>query len=162
MLFNSFQFLIYFPVVTILYFFLPHKLRWLLLLIASCVFYMAFVPIYIVILFGTIIIDYIAGIWIENAVGKRRKALLAISIIANVGILCVFKYYNFFISNVNEVLGGLHVAGSIPLLKILLPIGLSFHTFQAMSYTIEVYRGNQKPEKHFGIYAFYVMFYPQF
>jgi len=93
---------------------------------------------------------------IEASQGTKRKLYLVLSLVANIGILCVFKYYNFFISNINEL-------GSpvLPLLKIILPIGLSFHTFQAMSYTIEVYRGNQKAERHFGIYALYVMFYPQ-
>ena len=122
---------------------------------------MAFVPIYIVILGGTIIIDYIAGIYIEKASGKKRRLYLIISLISNIGVLAVFKYYNFFIDNINEVL---HVSGTgtrFSYLSMLLPIGLSFHTFQAMSYTIEVYRGNQKAEKHFGIYALYVMFYPQ-
>jgi D-alanyl-lipoteichoic acid acyltransferase DltB (MBOAT superfamily) len=78
-----------------------------------------------------------------------------------VGILVVFKYYNFVVDNFNIVIDTLHTTGKIPILNIILPIGLSFHTFQAMSYTIEVYRGNQKAEKHFGIYALYVMFYPQ-
>ena len=161
MLFNSLEFLLFFIVVTAIYFILPHKFRWLHLLAASCYFYMAFVPIYIVILAGTIIIDYIAGIYIEKASGKKRRLFLIISIISNIGVLAVFKYYNFFIDNINDVI---HVSGSgtsLPYLKMLLPIGLSFHTFQAMSYTIEVYRGNQKAEKHFGIYALYVMFYPQ-
>ncbi len=161
MLFNSFQFLLFFPIVTVIYFLLPHKLRWFHLLVASCVFYMAFVPIYIVILFATIIIDYIAGIMIENATGQRRKMFLILSIVANVGVLSVFKYFNFFAGNINHLLHLTNAGSSIPLLKILLPIGLSFHTFQAMSYTIEVYRGNQKAERHFGIYALYVMFYPQ-
>ncbi len=161
MLFNSFQFLLFFPIVTLIYFILPHKFRWFHLLIASCVFYMAFIPIYILILFLTIIVDYIAGIWIENAAGRQRKLFLAMSIVANVGILGFFKYYNFFIENVNQIFLFSHIGASIPFLKIALPIGLSFHTFQAMSYTIEVYRGNQKPERHFGIYALYVMFYPQ-
>ena len=161
MLFNSFGFLLFFPIVTILFFLLPHKYRWFHLLVASCVFYMYFVPIYIVILFGTIIIDYIAGILIEQSEGKRRKAYLILSIITNVGVLAVFKYYNFFIDNFNFLLHQSHSDFTLPLLKILLPIGLSFHTFQAMSYTIEVFRGNQKAEKHFGIYALYVMFYPQ-
>lgn len=156
MLFNSLSFLYFFPIVTLLYFLVPHKNRWLVLLLASCYFYMAFVPIYILILFFTIIIDYVAGICIEKSKGKQRKYLLLLSLVANIGILAVFKYYNFFISNINDAANI-----SIPLLKILLPIGLSFHTFQAMSYTIEVYRGTQKAEKHFGIYALYVMFYPQ-
>lgn len=161
MLFNSLEFLFFFIIVTAIYFILPHKFRWVHLLAASCYFYMAFVPIYIVILAGTIVIDYIAGIYIERAVGKRRRLFLIISIISNIGVLAVFKYYNFFIENINDVI---HLSGttvSLPYLKMLLPIGLSFHTFQAMSYTIEVYRRNQKAEKHFGIYALYVMFYPQ-
>ena len=103
MLFNSFEFLIFFPVVAIIYFLLPHRYRWLHLLIASCIFYMAFIPAFILILLFTIIIDYFAGIWIENAKGSRRKWLLAMSIAANVAILVVFKYYNFFIENVNEL-----------------------------------------------------------
>lgn len=87
---------------------------------------------------------------------------MVVSIVANVGVLAFFKYFNFFIDNVNALFGVLHIATHpLPLLSIILPIGLSFHTFQAMSYTIEVYRGNQKAEKHFGIYALYVMFYPQ-
>ncbi|RYE01570.1 MAG: MBOAT family protein [Sphingobacteriales bacterium] len=158
MLFNSFEFLLFFPIVTLLYFLLPHKWRWLHLLIASCVFYMAFIPVYILILIFTIIIDYYAGIFIEQAEGRRRKWWLGASIVANVGILMVFKYYNFFINNINEAF---HGSASLPLLSIILPVGLSFHTFQAMSYTIEVYRGKEKAERHFGIYALYVMFYPQ-
>ncbi len=127
------------------------------MLLASCYFYMAFIPVYILILAGTIIIDYCAGILIENAAPKKRKLYLLLSIVANIGVLAVFKYYNFFIENINAVAGSVQ----LPLLGILLPIGLSFHTFQALSYTIEVYRGNQKAERHFGIYALYVMFYPQ-
>jgi alginate O-acetyltransferase complex protein AlgI len=162
MLFNSLQFLVFFPVVTILYFLLPHRFRWIHLLIASCIFYMAFVPVYILILLFTIVIDYFAGIMIENAAGRTRKLYLTCSIVANVGILAFFKYYNFLAGNINDLLAWVHPgAASVPLLNILLPIGLSFHTFQAMSYTIEVYRGRQAPERHFGIYALYVMFYPQ-
>lgn len=122
---------------------------------------MAFVPIYILILGFTIVIDYFAGIYIENAEGKRRKLFLIFSLIANIGVLAVFKYYNFINHNFSFLLQGFGLANPIPYLSILLPIGLSFHTFQAMSYTIEVYRGHQKAEKHFGIYSLYVMFFPQ-
>jgi alginate O-acetyltransferase complex protein AlgI len=162
MLFNSIEFLLFFCVVTLLYFILPHRLRWILLLVSSCVFYMFFKAIYILILFFTIVIDYYAGIWIEEATNpKQRKRLLAISIIANVGVLAVFKYFNFLNSNISGLLSWTGHTNPIPYLSILLPIGLSFHTFQAMSYTIEVSRGNQRAERHFGIYALYVMFYPQ-
>jgi len=132
-----------------------------MLLISSCYFYMFFKPIYILILFFTIILDYYAGIKIEKASEKQKKMFLILSLIANIGVLCIFKYYNFIFENINEMLTIFKVNYDFPLLKILLPIGLSFHTFQAMSYTIEVYRGNQKAERHFGIYSLYVMFYPQ-
>ncbi len=122
---------------------------------------MAFVPIYILILGFTIVIDYFAGIYIENAEGKRRKLFLILSLIANIGVLAVFKYYNFLNHNFSFLMHGFGLSNPIPYLSILLPIGLSFHTFQAMSYTIEVYRGRQKAERHFGIYSLYVMFYPQ-
>jgi len=162
MLFNSLQFLFFFPVVTLIYFLLPHSWRWLHLLIASCIFYMAFIPVYVLILIFTIIIDYIAGIMIAKATGRKRKYYLVMSLIANIGVLSVFKYYNFFINNINDLLHAAHfTTNTLPFLDIILPIGLSFHTFQAMSYTIEVYRGHQQPERHFGIYALYVMFYPQ-
>ncbi len=132
-----------------------------MLLMASCYFYMSFIPIYILILLFTIIIDYYAGIYLEKFQGKKRKTFLIISLAANVGILAIFKYYNFINDNISGLLGILEHKNPIPYLSIILPIGLSFHTFQAMSYTIEVYRGNQKAEKNFGIYALYVMFYPQ-
>lgn len=161
MLFNSLHFVIFFIVVTGLYFALPHKYRWHLLLAASCYFYMAFLPIYILILGFTIVVDYFAGIYIERAVGGKRKLFLIFSLIANIGVLAIFKYYNFLNGNLSAFLSGIGYENHIPDLSILLPIGLSFHTFQAMSYTIEVYRGNYKAERHFGIYALYVMFYPQ-
>lgn len=162
MLFNSFYFLCFFIIVTALFFTLPQKLKWLLLLLASCTFYMFFYPPYILILFITIIIDYFAGIYIEKEQdSKRKKRFLIISIIANVGMLAFFKYYNFFNENLTVIFHVIGFNNPIPYLQILLPIGLSFHTFQAMSYTIEVYRGNQKAEHHLGIYSLYVMFYPQ-
>ena len=163
MLFNSIDFIYFFLVVTTTYFLLPHKWRWFLLLIGSCYFYMAFVPYYILILFLTIFIDYFAGIFIENEKqAKRKKLYLIISIISNIGILCLFKYYNFFLETFHKILLDFNIHwDGIPYLNILLPIGLSFHTFQALSYTIEVYRGNQRAERHLGIYSLYVLFYPQ-
>ena len=161
MLFNSLHFFIFFIIVTLGYWSLGWAGRWRLLLFASCYFYMIFKPEYLLILFFTIVIDYYAGIWLEKTQGTPRKWLLIISIISNVGILAFFKYYQFFFENISHLLGLWQVENPFPLLKFALPIGLSFHTFQAMSYTIEVYRGNQKAEQHFGIYALYVMFYPQ-
>ncbi len=161
MLFNSIAFLLFFPIVTVIYFLLPHQFRWMHLLLASCIFYTFFIPVYILILFFTIIVDYFAGIAIEESQTRKKKFFLLLSLIANIGVLAIFKYYNFFIENINFLFHESQSSFSLPLLSILLPIGLSFHTFQAMSYTIEVYRGNQKAERHFGIYSLYVMFYPQ-
>ncbi len=187
MLFNSLQFLLFFSVVTLSYFGLKWQGRWLLLLVASCYFYMVLKPEYILILFLTIVIDYIAGIWIERATGPARRWLLVLSLVSNLGILAFFKYLGFLTENLSWLFTNLHLPelagqtmqwGNRLFVKVLhlfgesgvssfkdnksiLPVGLSFHTFQAMSYTIEVYRGNQKAERHFGIYALYVMFYPQ-
>jgi D-alanyl-lipoteichoic acid acyltransferase DltB (MBOAT superfamily) len=122
---------------------------------------MYFIPVYILILGGTIVIDYFAGIYLEKFQGERRRYFLIFSIVANIGVLAVFKYYNFLNDNLSVVLASFGYANYIPDLGIALPIGLSFHTFQAMSYTIEVYRGNQKAEHNFWTYALYVMFFPQ-
>ena len=161
MLFNSFSFLIFFPIVTIVFFLLPHRFRWLWLLLASCYFYMFFIPIYILILFITIAIDYTAGIMIEKSEGWQRKVYLIVSIVATCLVLFIFKYYNFFIYNFDSLAVLLHWNYSINYLKIILPIGLSFHTFQSLCYVIEVYKGKISAERHFGIYSLYVMFYPQ-
>jgi D-alanyl-lipoteichoic acid acyltransferase DltB (MBOAT superfamily) len=139
----------------------PPKMRYIVLLAASCLFYMAFVPYYILILLATIVVDYYAGIKIEESSGKARDKWLVFSIISTCAILFVFKYYNFFIDNVNFASKLVGSEFYIRAINILLPIGLSFHTFQSLSYVIEVYRGDQKAERHFGIYALYVMFYPQ-
>jgi D-alanyl-lipoteichoic acid acyltransferase DltB (MBOAT superfamily) len=162
MLFNSFSFLVFFVVVSVSFYVLKHRFRWLLLLLASCIFYMFFKPAYILILAFTIVVDYYAGIAIENAGTQKKKyAFLVASLIANIGVLAVFKYYNFINDNITGLCRLMGVENQLPYLHILLPIGLSFHTFQAMSYTIEIYRGHQQAERHFGLYALYVMFYPQ-
>jgi alginate O-acetyltransferase complex protein AlgI len=162
MLFNSFHFLLFFVAVTLAYFLLPHRMRTLLLLAASVYFYMCFKAVYVLILAFTIVVDYFTGIWIESEPSlPRRRVLLALSIVANVGVLAVFKYYNFVAANLSGVAQLFGASARLPALSILLPIGLSFHTFQAMSYTIEVYRGRQKAERNFLVYSLYVMFYPQ-
>ncbi|MBS1625221.1 MAG: MBOAT family protein [Bacteroidetes bacterium] len=162
MRFNSTDFLIFFPVVTILYYWLPHRVRWLLLLVSSCFFYMMLMPVYILILGAIILTDYTTAFFIDRHQGQRRKLYLCISLTLNLGVLFFFKYYNFFASESDALLGYLRIPHHpLPFLHLLLPLGLSFHTFQAMSYTIEVYRGRAKPERHLGLYALYVMFYPQ-
>lgn len=132
-----------------------------MLLLASCYFYAVFKPIYIFILLFTIVVDYFAAFLIDAAEGKKRKMWLMLSLIANIGFLAIFKYFNFINQNIGFLLNLIGLENPIPNYALELPIGLSFHTFQAMSYTIEVYRKNQKPEKDFIIYSLYVMFYPQ-
>ena len=162
MVFNSFDFVVFFAVVTPLYFLLPHRFRWALLLAASCFFYMFFIPVYIVILGVTVVIDYVAAIAIENTHDpKRKRALLSLSILSLCATLFVFKYFNFFNENAVKLAEMIGWNYPIEALAIALPIGLSFHTFQGLSYVIEVYRGKQKAERHFGIYSLYVMYFPQ-
>ncbi|MCX6258929.1 MAG: MBOAT family protein [Bacteroidia bacterium] len=184
MLFNSIDFLIFFPVVTGLYFLTPHRFRWLLLLLASCFFYVAFIPAYIFVLFLAIFIDYWAAIFIERSNGKSKKLYLIISILSTVLLLFFFKYFNFIHFNfilLSQKAGlayslsdnlltplkpflnkyGICKTESSGFIDLLLPIGLSFHTFQSLAYVMEVYYGRYKAEHHFGIYSLYVMFYPQ-
>jgi alginate O-acetyltransferase complex protein AlgI len=162
MLFNSLSFLIFFLVVSSLYFALPHRFRWILLLGASCFFYMCFIPIYILILAATIAVDYAAGILIERTPDQaRKKAYLLTSIVSVCAILFVFKYFNFFNNNLAALAKVLHWNYPMKTLRLILPIGLSFHTFQSLSYVFEVYRGRQRAEKHFGLYSLYVMYFPQ-
>ena len=161
MLFNSLQFAIFFPVVTLLYFLLGKSARVPMLLAASCLFYMAFVPKYILILVALILIDFAAGLLIEQASGPRRRWFLVASLCANIGMLGFFKYFNFFNANISGLahwIGWNYPAG---ILQVILPIGLSFHTFQSMSCTIEVYRGNFRAEHRLHYFALYVLFYPQ-
>ena len=163
MLFNSIEFLLFFPTVTLLFYLLPHRFRWILLLAASCFFYMWFIPEYIFILMVTIAIDYGAGLLIErwaDAPGKKRTCLV-VSIVSTCLVLFVFKYLNFCSANLVALAQHLGWSHPTKVLNILLPIGLSFHTFQSLSYVIEVYRGHQRAEHHLGYYSLYVMFYPQ-
>lgn len=161
MLFNSLEFGIFFPIVAVGFFLLARRWRVQWLLAASCVFYMAFIPSYILILLVTILIDYFAGIYIEKVEGHRKRIFLWVSVLSTCAVLFIFKYFNFFTGSFVGVAGlfGWHL--SRPGLSIILPIGLSFHTFQSLSYVIEVYWGKQKAERSFIVYATYVMFFPQ-
>ncbi len=163
MLFNSFAFILFFPLVVGCYFLLPQRFRNIFLLACSCYFYMYFNPIYILILAYTIAVDFFVGIKIENNFGNRRaqKIWLYASLVANIGALAFFKYANFVWENISSALSLASINPSFSLPAILLPIGLSFHTFQAISYSVEVYRGKQKAERNILVYSLYVMFFPQ-
>ena len=162
MVFNSIEFLIFLPIVVALFYMLPQKARWLMLLVASCVFYMWFVPKYILILLVTIVIDFSAGILMENHADqpKLKKTFMITSIVSTLTVLVIFKYLGFITENLDRLCASLGMETQL-VTHIILPIGLSFHTFQSMSYVIEVYRGHQKAERHFGYYSLYVMFFPQ-
>ena len=162
MLFNSLHFLIFFPVTVFLYYLLPHKFRWVCLLAASYYFYMSWNPVYAFLILFTTGVNFIAAIYMGKTEShKKKKAFLLLGIISSLSVLFVFKYFNFL----NEVGAGLlsYIGLSVsPIsIKVLLPVGISFYTFQTLSYTIDVYRGRTEAEKHFGIFALYVSFFPQ-
>jgi alginate O-acetyltransferase complex protein AlgI len=162
MLFNSIEFAIFFPLVSAIFFSFSRqqwRVRWLL--VASCVFYMAFIPAYIAVLLVTILIDYYAGMYIDRVDGRKKTALLVVSVISTCTVLFIFKYFNFFVASFIGAAGLFGWHPSPILVKIILPIGLSFHTFQSLSYVVEVYRGRQRPEHDLVVYATYVMFFPQ-
>ncbi|WP_446898133.1 MBOAT family O-acyltransferase [Clostridium sp. LBM24168] len=162
MYFNSIQFLIFFPIVTIVYFLIPHKVRWVWLLIASYYFYMSHNPKYVFLIIISTIITYTSGLLIEKANKvKIKKLLVFLSISSNVGILALFKYYNFFTTIIVRFFSQFNITINVPSFDFLLPLGISFYTFQALSYTIDVYRKDIKAEKNLAKYALFVSFFPQ-
>lgn len=162
MLFNSLQFAIFLPVVFAIYWLLPHRYRWVLLLLSSYYFYMSWNAKYVALILLTTLVSYLAAILIEKTDSqKKRKTVLSAALIVCLGVLFVFKYFNFFFSSVSAVLSSISIHLQETTLKLLLPVGISFYTFQTLSYVIDVYRGDIKAEKHFGIYAAFVSFFPQ-
>jgi len=162
MLFNSIEFAIFLPAVFFLYWILPHKFRWPLLLAASYFFYMCWKPVYAILILATTLVSYSAGILIETANSKARKRLvIAVAATVTLGILFTFKYFNFVCEAVCDLIGVFTTRPQPLTLGLLLPVGISFYTFQTLGYIIDVYRGTAKAERHFGIYATFVSFFPQ-
>lgn len=162
MLFNSLEFLIFFPIVVSIYFALSDRLRRFFLLAVSYYFYMSWKPEYLILIIISTLIDYHAGIQIgKTASGSKRKAYLVLSLCTNLGILFAFKYFNLFNDTAREVFNSLNVFYDIPAFEAILPVGISFYTFQTLSYTIDVYRRHKEPETHLHIFALYVAFFPQ-
>ena len=150
MLFNSLGYLLFLPIVTLVYYMLGHKNRWWWLLLASYFFYMVWRPEYAVLIFTSTLIDYLAARQMGKLESKqKRKPWLYLSLFANLGMLLSFKYLGFFSEVVHDLLGTVGVSYVAPEFDILLPIGISFYTFQTLSYTIDVYRGDREAEKHF-------------
>ncbi|MFP4198959.1 MAG: MBOAT family O-acyltransferase [Halanaerobium sp.] len=162
MIFNSIQFLIFFVVVVSTYFLINSKYRWILLLAASYYFYMSWNPTYILLIVLSTVVDYFASLKMAEQENKaKRKKYLLLSLFVNLGLLFFFKYYGFFNNSVSSVVRAFNMNLGLPNFDLLLPVGISFYTFQTLSYTLDVYRGDKEAEKHFGIFALYVSFFPQ-
>jgi alginate O-acetyltransferase complex protein AlgI len=157
MLFNGFQYWIFFLIVVVLFYSVPFRFGKILLLLASYVFYMWWDPRFIVLILTSTVVDYCLGIWLEVASGRRKKVLLAVSLIVNLGLLGFFKYYDFF---AGSLAGLLHISASSVVLQIVLPVGISFYTFASLSYTLDVYWGKMKAERNFINYALFIAFFP--
>ena len=162
MLFNSVDFLIFFPIVTLIYFIVPKKLRYLWLLAASYYFYMCWNVKYAALLFFSTASTWAAGLVVAKAKqNKYKKLTVAGCVLVNLGILFVFKYFNFFQDTVNRILEKLNLQIWERSFDLLLPVGISFYTFQALGYIIDVYREKVEPEKNLLRYALFVSFFPQ-
>jgi D-alanyl-lipoteichoic acid acyltransferase DltB (MBOAT superfamily) len=172
MLFNSLQYLVFFPIVVLLYFLFPHRYRWLWLLACSYYFYMCWEARYAGLLFVSTFVTYLCGLGLQEANDRQKtrnfphymlakKAIIALSLVVNLGILFFFKYFGFFNMMGARLFGRISFEWRVPDLNVLLPIGISFYIFQALGYTIDVYKGKIAAERHFGKYALFVSFFPQ-
>ncbi|MCI8881020.1 MAG: MBOAT family protein, partial [Clostridiaceae bacterium] len=169
MLFNSIDFLLFFPLVTVVYFLLPHRVRWVWLLVTSYFFYMCWNPKYVVLIALSTVVTWLSGLLIGRA-GRvpdpRRRALLrrlwvALSFVINLAVLFFFKYFGFFWENLAALAGLAGITLRQPGFDLLLPVGISFYSFQALGYTVDVYRGELPPERNLFRYALFVSFFPQ-
>lgn len=166
MLFNSISFIIYFPIVVFIYFVIPKKARYLWLLLASYFFYMCWNAKYAVLLLYSTAVTYVSGLLIDRCdrkegLEKRKKLFVALSFIMNLSILFLFKYFNFVVGNINVILAECNLQVIMPGVDLLLPVGISFYIFQALSYTMDVYRKEIYVERNFLKYALFVSFFPQ-
>lgn len=162
MLFNSLQFAIFLPVVFAMYWLLPHKYRWMFLLGASYYFYMSWNVKYVFLILLTTGVTYFAALLIEGTGSQsRRKVYLTLAAVICFGVLVIFKYLNFLLESVNDLTSLLAIPLHPVTVKLMLPVGISFYTFQTISYVLDVYYGKVKAERNFGIYATFISFFPQ-
>ena len=166
MLFNSLHFLLFFPLVVGIYFIIPRKIRWCWLLAASYYYYMSWNAKYALLLAGSTLITWLSGLLMERCNGMpgetaKKKWLVAFSFAINLALLFVFKYFHFGLSILNRLLRVIHISAVQSTFNVLLPVGISFYILQALSYTMDVYRGDVKVEKNFFKYALFVSFFPQ-
>ncbi|HQN99013.1 MAG TPA: MBOAT family O-acyltransferase [Bacteroidales bacterium] len=162
MTFNSLPFLIFLPIVVITYYLIAPRWRWIMLLAASYLFYMWWNPAYIILILFSTLINFYSSHAIERHSSKQqKKKYLYLCLITNLGILFIFKYYGLFTQAFMGIADIFGVKARLPFLNLLLPVGISFYTFQTLSYTLNVYFGKQKAEKHLGYFALFVTFFPQ-
>ena len=162
MTFNSWEFILFYPIVLLLYFVLPKKMRWPMLLVASYFFYMCYSPDLVFLIFGTTLISWVASRIIDKTEKKAIKRLaIVVTLIASLGVLFFYKYFNFLSTAISSVVGLFGGPSDPVLLDLVLPVGISFYTFQTLSYAIDVYRGDVKSERNFFFYALFVSFFPQ-
>ena len=168
MQFNSVNFMIFFPIVLVIYFFIPRKSRDIWLLISSYYFYMSWNIKYALLIGASTIITYISGLLLSMYLEYRNKnskskriATMIICIGINIGILAIFKYGNFFIESINSIAKVFNISLIQDRFNLLLPVGISFYTFQALGYIVDVYRKDVVAEKNFVKYALFVSFFPQ-
>ena len=162
MTFNSWEFLIFYPIVALLYFVLPKKLKWPMLLIASYYFYAFYQAELLFLIVGTTFVSWISSIIIERTEKRGVKRLmLTLTLVVCLGVLFLYKYFNFLAGSVVSLVR--LFGGQTPeiVLNLVLPVGISFYTFQTLSYVIDVYRGDIKTERNFFFYALFVSFFPQ-
>ncbi|MBP9160604.1 MAG: MBOAT family O-acyltransferase [Flavobacteriales bacterium] len=162
MLFNTVDYLIFLPLVLVMYHLIPKAYRWVMLLAVSYYFYMCWKPFFAVFMLISTLVDYWAAMLMEDAKDqKTKRRWMAASLVVNLGLLFFFKYMNFFAYNAEVVLGKFNIFYDSPVLDIILPLGISFYTFQSLSYTFDVFKGKDKAERHFGYFALYVSYFPQ-
>lgn len=162
MLFNSVSFLFFFTITTVLYFSIPYRFRWMLLLLASCIFYAGFRPEYLLLIILLTFVSHFSALQMgKEPIQTKRKKILLFCLVFHLGILFIFKYYNFFNSSLRVLFERPNLFYGLPSLPFLLPVGLSFFSFKSLSYAIDVYRGEQVPERHLGRLGLYIAFFPQ-
>ncbi len=159
--FNSLEYLLFLPITVILYFILPQKIKNPMLLIASYFFYMCWNPVYALLMLFSTVVTFVCSICVHKKLLGKRKTWLVASLVINLAILFFFKYYNFTANSLTGLFSAVGIGANVPTLNILLPVGISFYTFQALGYTIDVYRQNIPCEKNFINYALFVSFFPQ-
>lgn len=159
MFFTSFDFFVFFPCVVILFYIIPHRFRWVLLLLSSSLFYLVFSWHYLLLLYGVILVNYLIGKKILSRDGRLNRLLYISGILFNILVLCFFKYFNYLEIDFTAAAGFFHLHYPVSIINILFPLGLSYFIFTSLSYLIDIKRGEVIPERNPGILASYFLFF---